>query len=215
MQCSVFLQGCLTHPDIKNYLKRGLNCQYGNTKTNSQTSWTRTKLWCLLEKLDLAKQHRWVSCFFRTWWNELVQIFVHSLVSGILKYILHCIVKPEFQRSNHFQNDFLASNDMKDFPTKCNDKTSIYFRLQECQFVKYERNRAVIWIFVRLQIPQWCLEWVRARYQKKGVACTQPRRVAAMSVAQRVAEEMDVGLGQEVGYSIRFEDCTSSRTILK
>jgi pre-mRNA-splicing factor ATP-dependent RNA helicase DHX15/PRP43 len=38
---------------------------------------------------------------------------------------------------------------------------------------------------------------------KKGVACTQPRRVAAMSVAQRVAEEMDVSLGQEVGYSIR------------
>lgn len=65
------------------------------------------------------------------------------------------------------------------------------------------------------QIPQWCLEWVRARFVKKGVACTQPRRVAAMSVAARVAEEMDVGLGQEVGYSIRFEDCTSSKTILK
>lgn len=49
----------------------------------------------------------------------------------------------------------------------------------------------------------------------KGVACTQPRRVAAMSVAQRVSEEMDVGLGQEVGYSIRFEDCSSAKTILK
>ena len=68
---------------------------------------------------------------------------------------------------------------------------------------------------LHVQIPQWCLEWVRARFVKKGVACTQPRRVAAMSVAARVAEEMDVGLGQEVGYSIRFEDCTSSKTILK
>jgi len=56
---------------------------------------------------------------------------------------------------------------------------------------------------------------VRARYAKKAVACTQPRRVAAMSVAQRVAEEMDVCLGQEVGYSIRFEDCTSAKTVLK
>ncbi|XP_041368173.1 putative pre-mRNA-splicing factor ATP-dependent RNA helicase PRP1 [Gigantopelta aegis] len=65
------------------------------------------------------------------------------------------------------------------------------------------------------QIPQWCLEWTRARYPKRGVACTQPRRVAAMSVAQRVSEEMDVMLGQEVGYSIRFEDCTSSKTLLK
>ena len=50
---------------------------------------------------------------------------------------------------------------------------------------------------------------------KRGVACTQPRRVAAMSVAQRVADEMDVMLGQEVGYSIRFEDCSSAKTILK
>lgn len=41
------------------------------------------------------------------------------------------------------------------------------------------------------------------------IGCTQPRRVAAMSVAARVAEEMGVKLGNEVGYSIRFEDCTS------
>ena len=36
-----------------------------------------------------------------------------------------------------------------------------------------------------------------------------------MSVAQRVSEEMDVCLGQEVGYSIRFEDCTSQKTLMK
>jgi pre-mRNA-splicing factor ATP-dependent RNA helicase DHX38/PRP16 len=40
------------------------------------------------------------------------------------------------------------------------------------------------------------------------IGCTQPRRVAAMSVAKRVSEEMGVELGQEVGYAIRFEDCT-------
>ncbi|MBA0834377.1 hypothetical protein Goarm_006736, partial [Gossypium armourianum] len=44
---------------------------------------------------------------------------------------------------------------------------------------------------------------------------TQPRRVAAMSVSRRVAEEMDVTIGEEVGYSIRFEDCSSARTVLK
>lgn len=68
------------------------------------------------------------------------------------------------------------------------------------------------------QIPQWCVEYVRAKFgqaQKKGVACTQPRRVAAMSVAARVAEELDVQLGSEVGYSIRFEDCCSAKTLLK
>lgn len=47
------------------------------------------------------------------------------------------------------------------------------------------------------------------------IACTQPRRVAAMSVAQRVAFEMGVNLGEEVGYSIRFEDNTSSKTKIK
>ncbi|KAJ9072883.1 hypothetical protein DSO57_1022587 [Entomophthora muscae] len=64
------------------------------------------------------------------------------------------------------------------------------------------------------QIPQYLHE---AGYTKNGlkVGCTQPRRVAAMSVAARVAEEMDVKIGYEVGYSIRFEDCTSDRTIIK
>lgn len=47
------------------------------------------------------------------------------------------------------------------------------------------------------------------------IACTQPRRVAAMSVAQRVAHEMGVELGKEVGYSIRFEDNTSKSTVIK
>ena len=51
--------------------------------------------------------------------------------------------------------------------------------------------------------------------KKKHVCCTQPRRVAAMSVAQRVADEMDVTIGQEVGYSIRFEDCSGPRAALK
>uniref|UniRef100_A0A1A8PYU4 ATP-dependent RNA helicase DHX15 n=2 Tax=Nothobranchius TaxID=28779 RepID=A0A1A8PYU4_9TELE len=66
------------------------------------------------------------------------------------------------------------------------------------------------------QIPQWCVDMVRSMPgPKRAVACTQPRRVAAMSVAQRVADEMDVMLGQEVGYSIRFEDCSSAKTVLK
>ncbi|KAL5231001.1 hypothetical protein ABZP36_029777 [Zizania latifolia] len=63
------------------------------------------------------------------------------------------------------------------------------------------------------QIPQYLHE---AGYTAKGkVACTQPRRVAAMSVAARVSQEMGVKLGHEVGYSIRFEDCTSEKTLIK
>ena len=47
------------------------------------------------------------------------------------------------------------------------------------------------------------------------IGCTQPRRVAAMSVAKRVSEEVGCRVGQQVGYTIRFEDCTSSSTIIK
>ncbi|KAG2069860.1 P-loop containing nucleoside triphosphate hydrolase protein [Suillus decipiens] len=47
------------------------------------------------------------------------------------------------------------------------------------------------------------------------IGCTQPRRVAAMSVAKRVAEEMECKLGSTVGYAIRFEDCTSAETKIK
>ncbi|KAK4117359.1 P-loop containing nucleoside triphosphate hydrolase protein [Canariomyces notabilis] len=53
-------------------------------------------------------------------------------------------------------------------------------------------------------------------YGERGmIGCTQPRRVAAMSVAKRVAEEMEVKLGSTVGYAIRFEDCTSKDTVIK
>lgn len=64
------------------------------------------------------------------------------------------------------------------------------------------------------QLPQYLHE---AGYTKEGmkVGCTQPRRVAAMSVAARVADEMAVKVGNEVGYSIRFEDNTSDKTIVE
>eukprot|EP01018_Ginkgo_biloba_P028657 Gb_13411 [translate_table: standard] len=47
------------------------------------------------------------------------------------------------------------------------------------------------------------------------VGCTQPRRVAAMSVAKRVSEEMESELGDKVGYAIRFEDVTGPNTLIK
>ena len=47
------------------------------------------------------------------------------------------------------------------------------------------------------------------------IGCTQPRRVAAMSVAKRVSDEMECKLGNLVGYAIRFEDCTTPETKIK
>ena len=59
------------------------------------------------------------------------------------------------------------------------------------------------------QLTQFLYE----EYAKEGmIGCTQPRRVAAMSVASRVSAEMEVKLGGLVGFSIRFENCTSADT---
>lgn len=64
------------------------------------------------------------------------------------------------------------------------------------------------------QISQFLLEAGYASSGKK-IACTQPRRVAAISVAKRVSEEQGCQLGQEVGYNVRFDDRTSSATKIK
>lgn len=63
------------------------------------------------------------------------------------------------------------------------------------------------------QMTQYLAE---AGFAVRGkIGCTQPRRVAAMSVAKRVAEEVGCKVGEEVGYTIRFEDCTSPATRIK
>lgn len=62
------------------------------------------------------------------------------------------------------------------------------------------------------QLPQYILN----QYSSKGiVCCTQPRRVAAITVAARVAKEKNCKLGELVGYTVRFEDVTSAHTKLK
>ena len=63
------------------------------------------------------------------------------------------------------------------------------------------------------QVPQYILQ---AGLSGKGIiGVTQPRRVAAISISARVAQEMGVDLGQTVGYSVRFEEQISSHTKLK
>jgi ATP-dependent helicase HrpA len=63
------------------------------------------------------------------------------------------------------------------------------------------------------QIPKMCLAAGRGAMGR--IACTQPRRVAALSVSRRVAEELGVNWGREVGCKIRFNDQTTPATVIK
>ena len=63
------------------------------------------------------------------------------------------------------------------------------------------------------QLPKFCLD--AGRGLSGVIGCTQPRRIAAMTVANRIAEELGETLGQSVGYKIRFTDKTSRHSIIK
>jgi ATP-dependent helicase HrpA len=63
------------------------------------------------------------------------------------------------------------------------------------------------------QIPKMCLEAGLGIEAKIG--CTQPRRVAALSISRRIAEELNVAWGREVGCKIRFDDRSSAQTYIK
>ena len=63
------------------------------------------------------------------------------------------------------------------------------------------------------QLPKICLELGRG--VQGMIGHTQPRRIAARSVAERIAEELDVSLGEQVGYQVRFGGHTSRDTLVK
>ena len=63
------------------------------------------------------------------------------------------------------------------------------------------------------QIPKMCLE--AGRGIRGIIGCTQPRRIAAVTVAQRIAEELREEVGRSIGYKIRFEDRSGPRPLIK
>ncbi|KAF8246893.1 P-loop containing nucleoside triphosphate hydrolase protein [Wilcoxina mikolae CBS 423.85] len=138
-----------------------------------------------------------------------------------------------FQRHNTTADQAMMAEDGPNNPFNFKPLSNQYFRILETRRnlpVHQQRQEFLdmfhstqIMVFVgetgsgkTTQIPQFVLyDDLPHLNGRKQVACTQPRRVAAMSVAKRVADELDVALGEEVGYNIRFEDNTGPKTILK
>lgn len=65
------------------------------------------------------------------------------------------------------------------------------------------------------QLPKMAVELASELGQKGKIGCTQPRRLAATSVARRVAEECKVEIGKEVGWQVRFTEVCSKETKVK
>ncbi|XP_058254591.1 putative pre-mRNA-splicing factor ATP-dependent RNA helicase DHX32 [Hemibagrus wyckioides] len=92
----------------------------------------------------------------------------------------------------------------------------------KCEFMDYITNNQLVIISgtartgQSTQIPQWCAEFcLSVQYRHGMVVCTQIHRQSTVHLALRVADEMDVNIGHEVGYAIHFQNCCSADTVLR
>ena len=143
----------------------------------------------------------------------------HAPISKVLKYANTQLNEHEFRRRkrNHRKDKcprFTRQSKRRNMERKrkalpissCKDR--IISKISTSQVVVIEGETGS---GKSTQVPQWCLELPGI----KQVVCTQPRRIAAISLAQRVAQEMDVRVGHEVGFVVRFEHKVSPKTVLR
>lgn len=103
--------------------------------------------------------------------------------------------------------NFLNNNEDSDEEETIEDKMDLIFELLEQNNVLLVQGNTGCGKTTK--IPRLLLK----KYNK--IVCTQPRRIAAISVAKKVAEDMDTKVGNLVGYSVRFDNACSKRTKLR
>lgn len=134
-----------------------------------------------------------------------------------------CIRQPESEAFAHAVNRLEKSvqlaNQRKQWLPKLEFNSELPVNQQREKICDLIRNHQVIIVCGETgsgkstQLPKICLEAGLGIHGKIGH--TQPRRIAARSVAARVAEELKTPLGQQVGYKVRFQDQSSDKTLIK
>ncbi|KAJ2656204.1 DEAH-box ATP-dependent RNA helicase prp22 [Coemansia sp. RSA 1199] len=124
--------------------------------------------------------------------------------------------EPEWRRA--VQGKAVTYGKLTDLPLQEQRRSLPVYKLRELFIEAVDRHQFLVAVGdtgsgKTTQLTQYLYEEGFARNGRIG--CTQPRRVAATSVAKRVAEEVGCRLGAEVGYTIRYEDCTSPETKIK
>lgn len=124
--------------------------------------------------------------------------------------------EPEWKRTVMRRNEPMGKRTNMTIREQRNSLPVFAFRNQLIQAVKDNQIMVVVGETGSGKTTQLTQYLAEAGFTNNGmIGCTQPRRVAAISVAKRVSEEVGCELGQEVGYTIRFEDKTSPATKIK
>lgn len=157
--------------------------------------------------------------------KERVQSVSHLRVAGSNLGNIMGLQRDDGDDPDNFENEMMTlSEDVKEHKPEDVEEEELKIKPLPIHAVKLElmqlvRENQVVVIVGETgsgkttQITQFLLEM---GYGNSGIiACTQPRRVAATSVARRVAEEQGCKLGDLVGYAVRFDDCTTSKTRIK
>ncbi|KAG0050824.1 DEAH-box ATP-dependent RNA helicase prp22 [Gryganskiella cystojenkinii] len=152
------------------------------------------------EILGLSVSARWNSDIFQIWNLQSSLREENNTVMEKVAEILRGIeIQSPFYKAHKDHDDFQKIYDHRDGLMNAIRDNGILVIIGETGSGK------------TTQLPRYVIE----EFRGMRVGVTQPRRIAAISVAKRVAEEYDCRVGDTVGYTVRFDDNTSSRTRLK
>ena len=161
------------------------------------------------EPLDVSKM-----------WQDPVKgdssVFYADIKAGILPNSNNPNELPEWKRATFGKNPTLGRITTLSIKEQRESLPIFQFREEIIEAVRSNQVLVVIGETGSGKTTQMTQYLAEAGFAIRGkIGCTQPRRVAATSVAKRVSEEVGCKVGEEVGYTIRFEDCTSPATRIK